>query len=259
MTSLLKPFQWIYCLYAFVTFVILMIPVFLFSLLAGLSGPLRGGNIIYRLCMIWGDIWFFLIGIFHRNIYETQRNKNKQYVFVANHISYLDAPVLVKTIRQPLRALGKIEMKKVPLFGFIYSYAVVKVDRSSAENRAKSIRNLKSILKKGISIIVFPEGTFNMTGKPLKDFYDGAFRVAIETQTCIKPVLFLNAYDRMNYQSAFSLNPGRSRSVFLDEIAVDNLTLADVPSLKERVYIIMSEKLREYKVSWINESIVDSR
>jgi 1-acyl-sn-glycerol-3-phosphate acyltransferase len=208
--------------------------------------------------MHWADLWFFMIGIFHRNIYEAPHDKREQYVFIANHISYLDGPVLVKTIRQPIRALGKVEMKKVPLFGFIYSYAVIKVDRSNSENRAKSIRNLKSILNKGISVIVFPEGTFNMTGKPLKDFYDGAFRIAIETQTPIKPVLFLNAYDRMNYRSIFFLNPGKSRSVFLDEIPVDGLTTADIVSLKEKVYNIMSEKLKDYKAGWIKESVVGS-
>lgn len=251
MTHLLKPFQWLYCIYAFLLFIVIMVPIFLLALIASFFGPVSGGNLIYRLCTIWGDAWFFLIGVFHRNIYEVPHDKRKQYVFIANHISYLDAPVLVKTIRQPIRALGKIEMKKVPVFGFIYSYAVVKVDRSSPENRAKSIRNLKSILNKGISIIVFPEGTFNMTGKPLKDFYDGAFRIAIETQTSIKPVLFLHAYDRMDHKSIFSLNPGKSRSVFLDEIPVDNLTSKNIQILKEKVYNIMSAKLREYKASWI--------
>lgn len=245
--------QWFYCIYAYITFVIFMIPIFLLALIASLFGPVKGGNLIYWLCSLWADAWFFLIGIFHRNIYEVPHDKKKQYVFIANHISYLDAPVLVKTIRQPLRALGKIEMKNVPLFGFIYSYAVVKVDRSSPENRAKSIRNLKSILSKGISIIVFPEGTFNKTGKPLKDFYDGAFRIAIETQTAIKPVLFLNAYDRMDHKSIFSLNPGKSRSVFLEEIPVDKLTAEDIPLLREKVHKLMSEKLREYKASWIVE------
>ena len=96
--------------------------------------------------------------------------KTSQYIFVGNHISYLDAPLIVKTIRQPIRALGKTEMGKVPVFGFIYKYAVVRVDRSSADNRAKSVRNMRSILKKGISIIVFPEGTFNLTRKPAEGF-----------------------------------------------------------------------------------------
>ena len=214
---------------------------------------------IYRLCMLWGDIWFFLVFIFHKNYYEQPVDKNKQYIFVGNHISYLDAPIIVKAIRRPIRALGKTEMGAVPVFGFIYKYAVVRVDRGSAENRAKSVRNMKSILKKGISIVVFPEGTFNMTHNPLKDFYDGAFRVAIETQMPIKPMLFLDAYDRMHYKSIFSLTPGKNRVVYLEEVPVEGLTQKNVPLLKQKVYDLMDRKLREYKASWIRPSMVNGQ
>jgi 1-acyl-sn-glycerol-3-phosphate acyltransferase len=211
----------------------------------------QGGNFIYSACSQWGVIWFFLIGIRHRNYYEVLHDKQKQYIFVANHISYLDAPIIVMTIRQHVRVLGKAEISKVPLFGFIYRNAIVTVDRTNAEHRAKSVRILKSVIKKGISIFIFPEGTFNETHQPVKDFFDGAFRIAIETQTPIKPVLFLDAYDRLHYKSIFSLNPGRSRSVFLEEIPVAGLTSQDVPALKQKVYAIMEQKLRAYKASWI--------
>lgn len=254
MRLLVKPLHWLYLIYAFALFVAMLIFIFPLVLLASIFGKIRGGNMIYRICMHWADAWYFLIGIWHRNIYESPHDKKRQYIFVANHISYLDGPVLVKTLRQPMRALGKIEMDKIPLFGFIYSYAVVKVDRSDAEHRAKSIRNLKSVLNKGISIIIFPEGTFNMTQEPLLPFYDGAFRIAIETQTPIKPILFLDAYDRMHYRSVFSLNPGRSRSVFLAEIPVEGLTLDDMAALKEKVRGVMEEKLRSLDASWIGEA-----
>ena len=256
MKLLLKPLQWIYCIYALIMFVLTMLLIFPFVLIAASFGIIRGGNMIYRLCMLWGDMWFVLVGIFHRNLYESPHDKSRQYIFISNHISYLDAPIIVKTIRQPLRALGKTEMSGVPVFGFIYKYAVVRVDRGNADNRAKSVRNMKSVLKKGISLIVFPEGTFNMTNSPLKDFYDGAFRVAIETQTPLKPVLFLDAYNRMHYKSIFSLNPGKSRSVFLKEIPVEGMTLQDMPLLKQRVHDLMDNKLREYKVSWITQQIL---
>src|SRR4030095_13201650 len=145
MHYLLKPFQWLYCIYALVLFIGIMLLLFPFMLIASLFGRITGGNMIYRLCMLWGDIWFFLIFIFHRNYYEQPLDKNKQYIFVINHISYLDAPIIVKTLRRPIRALGKTEIAKVPIFGFIYKYAVVRVDRSDAGNRAKSVRNMRSV------------------------------------------------------------------------------------------------------------------
>ncbi|MCB0777888.1 MAG: 1-acyl-sn-glycerol-3-phosphate acyltransferase, partial [Chitinophagaceae bacterium] len=191
----------IYSIYALIVFVAIMLLIFPFAFIASFFGRIKGGNMVMRLCMLWADLWFPLIFIWHNKKYEVPHDKSKAYIFVTNHISYIDAAIIPKAYRQPIRPLGKIETSKVPVFGFIYKNAIVTVDRSSAEHRANSVRVLKSLIKKGISVLVFPEGTFNMTTKPLKEFYDGAFRVAIETQTPIKPVLFLDAYKRMPYES----------------------------------------------------------
>ena len=258
MKWLLRPFQWLYSVYALITFVTIMILIFPFVIIASFFGHIRGGNMIWRLCMLWGDIWFSLIFIRAKRIYELPHDKSKPYIFVSNHISYIDAAYLVMVFRQPVRPLAKIEMTKIPVFGFIYKNAVVTVDRTNSQNRSRSIRILKSISKKGISVVVFPEGTFNMTNKPLKEFYDGAFRVAIETQTSIKPVLFLDTYNRMNYKTVFSLTPGKCRAVYLEEIPVNGLTIADTHKLKEKVYSIMENKLREYGANWIQPSVSKS-
>jgi 1-acyl-sn-glycerol-3-phosphate acyltransferase len=251
MRILLKPLQILYVFYAFITFVALMIPVFIWSLLVLPLGRIKGGNLIYYGCMVWADTWFALVFIFHRNIYMEELKKDQSYIFVANHISYLDSAIIPKTFRRPVRPLGKVEMAKIPIFGFIYKNVIVTVDRSSTENRTKSVLILKSVLRKGISVLVFPEGTFNITHQPLKEFYDGAFRVAIETQTPIKPVLLMNAYDRMHYKSIFSLNPGISRSVFLREVPVEGLTVKDVGMLKEKVFGMMEEELVRRGAKWI--------
>jgi 1-acyl-sn-glycerol-3-phosphate acyltransferase len=227
-----------------------MLLIFPFAIIAGFFGKIKGGNMMIRLCMLWADIWFPLIFIFHKKIYETSFNKKQAYIFVSNHISYLDAASIVKAFRQPFRPLGRVEMSKVPVFGFIYRNAIVTVDRSSQANRANSVRVLKSVISKGISVLVFPEGTFNMTTAPLKEFYDGAFRVAIETQTPVKPVLFLDAYRRMPYESLFLMTPGQSRIVYLEEISVKGYTAADVEKLKQEVYVIMEKKLIEYGAAW---------
>lgn len=242
----------LYCAYAFLAFVVLMLIVMPFVMVASFFGKKKGGNFVYLLCGFWADAWFLLIGIHHRNLYEVPHNRDRQYIFVSNHISYLDAPIIVKTIRQPVRVLGKIEMSYIPLFGFIYKNAIVTVDRGNAEKRANSVRILKSVIKKNISIFIFPEGTFNESDEPLKHFFDGAFRLAIETQTPIKPVLFLDAYDRMHYHSVFTLNPGKSRSVFLEEIPVAQLTSKDVGLLREQVFDVMDAALRKYDASWVN-------
>jgi len=89
-----------------------------------------------------------------------------------------------------------------------------------------------------------------MTNKPLKDFYDGAFRIALETQTPIKPVLFLDTYRRLSYNSIFSLTPGRCRILYCSEIPVQNYSIGDVGRLKKDVYDIMESKLIEFDGAW---------
>jgi 1-acyl-sn-glycerol-3-phosphate acyltransferase len=227
-----------------------MLLIFPFAIIASFFGRIKGGNMAIRLCMLWADIWFALIFISHKKIYEAPHDKKKAYIFLSNHISYLDGAIIVKAYRQSIRPLGKVEMAKVPVFGFIYRNAIVTVDRSNPTNRANSVRVLKSLINKGISVMVFPEGTFNMGTTPLKEFYDGAFRVAIETQTPVKPVLLLDAYRRMPYKSLFLMSPGRSRIVYLAEIPVAGYSLADVKRLKEEVYAVMEKKLIEYDAAW---------
>jgi 1-acyl-sn-glycerol-3-phosphate acyltransferase len=121
------------------------------------------------------------------------------------------------------------------------------VDRRDAERRAKSVRALKAAIKHGISIFIFPEGTFNETDKPLKEFYDGAFRIAIETQTPIKPLLFVDTLKRLHYRGLFELTPGLNRVVYLEKFEVTGLTMNDVTTLKQRVYDAMEEGLIKWK------------
>ncbi|MEO5984644.1 MAG: lysophospholipid acyltransferase family protein [Ferruginibacter sp.] len=252
MYHLQRFIQVMFSIYCFAVFIILLFVVFPFVVIASFFGE-KGGNMIYVICILWAHVAMFFWGIHHKNYYEAPHFGSHPVVFVFNHISYLDIPILLIAFQgQHFRVLGKAEISKVPVFGFVYRKAAVLVDRGSNAARARSVSILKAILKKNISVVIAPEGTFNLTGKPLKEFYDGAFRIAIETQTPIKPVLFLDAFKRLSYKSIFSFSPGKSRAVFLKEVSVEGLTQNDMPELKRMVYQQMQESLIKYKASWIN-------
>ena len=254
MNLLKKCFRFCFSIYGFAVFVLWMFLLLPFFFWAFLEKPLKGGNLIYKISRFWADAFFFMAAIKHRNIYEGPFNKDAEYIFVSNHISYLDIPMMMKVIRgQNIRILGKSEMNRIPIFGSIYKRGAVTVDRESVEARSKSIKSLIRFIHKKISIFICPEGTFNTTRKPLKSFYDGAFRIAIETQKPIIPILFLDTYDRLNYQSIFSLNPGKCRGVYLSQTSTEGLTLNDVNELKEKIYNQMSEALIKYNATWIKE------
>ena len=103
------------------------------------------------------------------------------------------------------------------------------------------------VLKKESDILIFPEGTFNETGKPLKEFYDGAFRLAITTQTPVFPVIFPDTEDRWHYSAWWKVWPGRNRVVYLEPVEVKGMVIEDLPALKQQVYSAMEAALIKYR------------
>jgi 1-acyl-sn-glycerol-3-phosphate acyltransferase len=248
MLTLLKKIIYpFYLAFAYLTFVAGLLIIFPGVLVALLIGQPAAGNMVIRLSRAWSDGWLFLIGVRHKNIIESPVDPGKHYVFVANHISYIDIPLIFQGIRKNhFRVLGKIEMSKIPVFGLLYRLAVVLIDRTSAKSRSQSISKLQEVLNQNISIFIFPEGTFNESKKPLKHFYDGAFRIAIETQTPIKPIVFLDAVNRMHHKSIFSITPGQSRAVQLPEIPVNGYTQDDIATLKKATFDAMEGCILKY-------------
>lgn len=243
-----KIVSYLYTMYVFTVFVVLMLILLPFVFIATFFGKVIGGNMIYSICRFWADVAMLMWGIRHTNILEAPKAKDHAVVFTFNHNSYIDIPFILKAFRlEPIRILGKAELAKIPIFGFIYRNAAVLVDRKSDEGRMRSIIEMKKAVAKNISIVIAPEGTFNMTDKPLKEFYNGAFKIAVETGVPVQPVVFLDGYDRLNYHSIFSMTPGRSRAVFLPEIQPGT----DVSILKEKVFLVMEEALIRHKASWI--------
>lgn len=258
MKYLLFPFQLLYCLYTYSLFILMILIFFPCVLICFPLGRIRGGNIMYDLFRFFGNGWFKLIGIHQSFIYESTPDPNQQYIFIANHIAYVDAVITVLSVKHHFRPIGKAELLKIPIFGFIYKFCVVTVDRSSAEDRARSLDDLRKVLARGISIMVFPEGTFNMADAPLKEMYDGAFKLAVETGKPLQPIIFLDAFDRMHYRHFFTLTPGKSRSVYLDPIDPAQYPYADYKALKKIVEAKLSEKLLQYKATWIDQKYYQS-
>lgn len=237
--------QKLFSIYSLITFVLIMLLISPIIFISSFFG-VKGTNFNYKVVNLWGKSWFYLIGIRHKIIYDKPHNKNKQYVFISNHKSYMDAPTIALSINQHFRVLGQYETSTIPLLGYIWKTCVITVKRSESGSRTESVRRLKSEISKGISIFLFPEGKFNDTEDVLCDFFDGAFRIAIETQTPIKPMLLLDTEKRLHHSSLFGLTSGINRTVYLDEISVEGLTIKDTKTLKEKVFSVMEEKLIKY-------------
>ncbi len=245
----------IYLFWAVVTFCIIMTLSLPLVTLPFLLGEKRGGRIAYIFLKLWGYGFGLTSFIRFKTVNREQIDRDLPYIYVANHNSYLDSPAFVTAIPGQCRPLGKAEMLKIPVFGLLYPYVVVIVDRSSAASKVKSLSVLKEKLQQGISVFIFPEGSMNTTSEPLLPFYDGAFRLAIESQTPIRPMVILNSRHLLP-RTKFELRPGTITTVFLDPVPVAGLTLQDVPKLKENVYKRMKDTLDYYNAYGAEENSI---
>jgi 1-acyl-sn-glycerol-3-phosphate acyltransferase len=111
------------------------------------------------------------------------------YVFIANHQSNLDPPILFSYLRRNIGALAKKELARVPILGQGMSLAhVIPVDRGNHERAMESTRRGADALRRGNDLMAFPEGTRTVDGR-LKPFKKGVFFMALEAGVAVAPVV----------------------------------------------------------------------
>lgn len=241
--KLIFPFYLGFVIVCFVNIILIVLPIIL-VLSIGRTRTTR--KFIFFIVKVGAKVWLLLAGMYPK-VTGRPLSVSGKYIIVGNHISYLDSIVIFAAIPYPFLPLGKIEFSHIPLFGLIYKQITILVDRSSIHNRARSMKKMMQVLDDGCSIFIFPEGTFNETGKLLKEFYDGAFHLAIRSGTPILPIIFADTENRWHHSAWWKLSAGRNRVEFLEPIHVSHLAPADVAILKENVYTVMENALLKYK------------
>lgn len=157
-------------------------------------------------------------------IHEALYKKGQNYIVVCNHNSFLDVMVTNPFLPGISKTIAKKSMASIPLFGWIYRWGSVLVDRASELSRRQSYQSMKDVLALGMDMLLFPEGTRNKSGQPLGKFQSGAFRLAIETQTPIIPVVIIGTKKMMPADKSFYLLPGTIELHFLPPVTPDGLT-----------------------------------
>lgn len=248
MKSISGLFNTLYLIWGFITFFLMMILMTPFVLISyAIFNGKRATDVVFVFVNFWCYGFNTLMGYRYKVINKKYVDKKQSYIFVVNHSSYLDAVAVIRVIPKSFKPLGKIEMVKIPIFGLVYKKLVVLIDRTSRESREKCIKSLKAEIAGGQSILIFPEGTMNKGDELLGNFYDGAFRIAIETQTPIMSLTILNTKEIMPRNNARAIKCGIIKCVFSKPISVDGLTTDDVPALKKQVYNEMEAQLIKYK------------
>jgi len=235
--------------YAF--WVFLVFSVFMVVLLPGIILPFlldqRFGWIGYKFLRLWSWIFSKLTFISYAFYGRENFKPGRAYIYVSNHTSFLDIPGLTMLFPGEYRPLAKKELLKIPVFGWIARSAAVIVDRSSGESRKRSMDKLKRMLLEGLSILIFVEGTQNRTKEPLQPFKDGAFRIAIDTQQPLLPIVVVGAGPLMP-PGTIRMRPGHVKLYVAPEISTAGLGNGDLDRLKQQTYAVMKKMIEDSRI-----------
>lgn len=235
-TLILLPYN----LWAYGTFIVLgLLSVLAYAIIL-LTVRHQPGRWLYFCNYYYARIWGALNGV--RQVVKGQENLDRRaiYVICVNHRAIGDLFILPASLKGVnYRPLSKVELGDIPVIGYLFRKALVLIDRKDPASRKKGVDTLKKLMdNEGVSPLIFPEGTRNLTPAPLKPFYDGAFRIAIETQVPILPLVLLNI-DKVTPPKSSLIRPGTLYCHILPAINTTGLTLEDVDQLKEQVFNLM--------------------
>ena len=216
---------------------ILLIPVLLFCYPLKLAQPI----ILMAKWALWAGQKILGIRLDSSGIERI--DKEESYVFMANHLSLIDGPLLFMLIPQFVRVLLKKEAFRLPVIGLaMKQVSFVSVDRKGLKGGKKSIdRATRMIKEKGFSFLIFPEGTRSRDGK-LQPFKRGGFFLAINSQIPIFPVSIRGSYERLPKGSFFA-KKGKVGVMFHPPVSVQGFDRNNLSQLMGEVRSVIQSGL----------------
>lgn len=241
MNWLKNIFGRVYAAYGLLLFIVTMLIVFIPIWIASRFPDPGKTRWFMHIGRIWMAVYMPLIGcpVKRRGLQHFQ--KGQSYVVVGNHNSFVDVLVTTAGVPGVNKTLAKAEMGKIPLFGIMYRIGGIMVDRKSDESRKHSVMEMKKALRLGMNVTLYPEGTRNKTDYPLKSFYDGAFALAIDTQSPLVPSLLFHTRKILPAGKGFYAMPHPIEHHFLPPISTTGMNRRDISALKEKVFTLMWE------------------
>jgi 1-acyl-sn-glycerol-3-phosphate acyltransferase len=176
--------------------------------------------------------------------YNGKIDKKKRYMFVANHTSYIDPMIMLRVVKQPCVFVGKKELVKIPLFGYLYKRAAIMVDRSSSKSRFGVYGRAEKVLEKGYSVCIFPEKNYLDETILLNPFKQGAFKIAVAHKFPIVPMVFFDCKRKSPWYTTHGF-PGKLRIGVYSSISTDGMKEHDIPYLQTKIYDLIDSQLRQ--------------
>ena len=195
----------------------------------------RKGKLTHYLSKVFGSVILFIAGVKVAVTGSERLNKNDNYIFISNHASYFDIPILMLAIPNNVRFIYKNSLTKIPLLGWgMYLGGYIPIDRDNVRKAMKDLKKAAKRIVNGISVVIFPEGTRSEDGT-LGEFKRGMFVLADEAKVALVPTTIIGSNNILP-RSKFEIKSGRVKVVFNNPIEYkkDKGFLEEIRNIIER-------------------------
>ncbi len=170
----------------------------------------------------------------------------KPYIFMPNHMSNFDIPVLLAHLKVQFRWLAKAELFRIPLFGYAMKrVGYISIDRSNRKSAFQSLSMAADTIRNGRSVLIFPEGT-RSRDQSVKAFKKGGFVLAVEAGVPIVPVVIHGTW-RIMSKNKLMIRPGNVTVEIMPPIDTKDYSRKTKDDLVEKVRTVIVENFEKGK------------
>jgi 1-acyl-sn-glycerol-3-phosphate acyltransferase len=205
----------------------------------------RGKNIdesVHKKVVHWARSLVKLTGSQINVVGEENIPDEGPIVFVANHQSNFDIPLMLGYLKRPKGFIAKKETEKLPIVGGWMRYLkCIFMDRTSPRAALKAIKEGIEIVNSGYALVFFPEGPRSVDGK-MGEFKPGSFKLATKAEAQIIPITISGSFDIMK-KGSMKIKPANVTITVSEPVSSTQYESADSYLLREEVYNIIEAKL----------------
>lgn len=190
----------------------------------------------------WGRKLVRLTGSEVEVIGEENIPENGSMVFVSNHQSNFDIPILLGYIKKEKGFVSKAEAKKLPVVGGWMKFLdCVFMERTDPRAALRSIKEGIEIVKKGNSLVIFPEGTRSANGE-IDEFKAGSFKLALKSKAPVVPITIDGSINIMR-KGSNKISPAKVKIIISEPVDTSEYKATESYLLREKVYEIIKSNL----------------
>jgi 1-acyl-sn-glycerol-3-phosphate acyltransferase len=208
------------------------------SLLVSLFDPT--GERQQKIARLWSQMILWTVGATVEVEGLGRIDISKPQVYVVNHLSAFDIPVLYTHLPFQFRILAKKELFRYPFMGWhLRRSGQIPVVLENPKASVRSLNLAVASIRKGNSLVIFPEGGRSPNGQ-LQSFMGGAFYAAVKAQVDVVPIVLVGTYEMLKMNS-YHIKPGPIQMLVGSPISTAGMSTRDIAKITEQARVVMGD------------------